>query len=77
MNMDDSKVKAGGKTDYTELLGDLNLKNLMLAESKKSSKLIPLSPESTFKVAWDMIGAIIIVYQAVVVPFRFCFGVAP
>ena len=39
----------------------------------KSKRWIPLYPDSRFKSAWDFIGMCFIIYQAIVIPYRFCF----
>ena len=39
----------------------------------KSRRLIPFYPDSMFKMTWDMFGLCFIIYQSIVIPYRFCF----
>ena len=60
------------KADLTENLGDLTLRAIQMKKDK-SKRWIPIYPDNTFKSAWDFIGIIFIIYQAVLIPYRFCF----
>ncbi len=39
----------------------------------KSKRLIPIEPDSNFRISWDMLGMLFIIYQTMMVPYRFCF----
>lgn len=60
------------KLDYTEQLGDLTLRQINSNKDKKL-KWYVFYPDSTFKTAWDFVALLIIIYQAVVIPYRFSF----
>lgn len=56
------KIKVdGGGPDFTERLGDLTLRNIEMFKDK-SRRWFPIYPDSDFKITWDMIGMIIVVY---------------
>jgi hypothetical protein len=63
------------KVDYTELIGQYNL-NLLTIKSKKVKKkrLQPIEPDSNFKTTWDLTGLFLILYEAVVIPYRVSFN---
>jgi hypothetical protein len=60
------------KLDYTEQLGDLTLRQIKSNKEKKL-KWYVFYPDSTFKTAWDFIALLIIIYEAIVIPYRFSF----
>jgi len=39
----------------------------------KTGRWFPITPDSTFRSTWDLVGMLIICYQAMVIPYRFCF----
>lgn len=39
----------------------------------KSRRWFPLYPDSVFKSSWDFIAMTFIIYQAIVIPYRYCF----
>ena len=39
----------------------------------KSKRWFPMYPDSSFRSYWDLIGMLFICYEAVVIPYRFCF----
>ena len=61
--------------DYTELIGPYNL-NLMTIKSKKikRKRFSPIEPDSNFKTTWDLTGLFLILYDAVVIPYRVSFN---
>ena len=63
------------KVDYTELIGQYNL-NLLTIKSKKVKKkrFQPIEPDSNFKTTWDLSGLFLILYEAVVIPYRVSFN---
>ena len=56
------------------MLGELNLKHINVNKDK-SKWMFPIVPDSNFKISWDMMGLLLIIYQAVLIPYRFCFKV--
>ncbi len=62
--------------DYTKELGDLNLKTIKYKRVKKK-KCNPIFPDSNFKTAWDFSGLFLILYEAVLVPYRVAFNMPP
>ena len=63
------------KVDYTDLIGQYNL-NLLTIKSKKVNKkrFQPIEPDSNFKTTWDLTGLFLILYEAVVIPYRVSFN---
>lgn len=47
--------------DYVEILGDLDLRQILMKKDK-SKRLLPIIPDSNFKISWDMIGIVFIIY---------------
>lgn len=39
----------------------------------KSKRWFPLYPDSVFKSTWDFIAMMFIIYQAMLIPYRYCF----
>lgn len=60
--------------DFTEFLGDLNLRALKL-KKKKPLKIKPFEPDSNFKTFWEMAGMFLIFYEAVTIPYRVAFNI--
>jgi hypothetical protein len=61
--------------DYTELINEYNL-NLHTIKTKKIKvkKCQPIEPDSNFKTFWDITGLFLILYCAVVIPYRVAFN---
>jgi hypothetical protein len=60
------------KEDLTEQLGELTLRQIQMKKDK-TQRWFPIFPDSKFKSTWDLIAMLIICYQAIVIPYRFCF----
>ena len=62
--------------DYTEMINEYNL-NLQVIKSKKIKKkrFQPIEPDSNFKSSWDIIGLFLILYEAVVIPYRVAYNI--
>eukprot|EP00347_Sterkiella_histriomuscorum_P007191 403349915 len=59
--------------DYTEQLGELNLTMIIQKrDHKRNCKSI--EPDNLYKSIWDVIGMAMIVYQAIMIPYRLSFG---
>ncbi|CDW80454.1 UNKNOWN [Stylonychia lemnae] len=59
--------------DYTENLGELTL--TMIQQNRDSRKFCKMIyPDSTLKTVWDMLGMVMIFYQAIMIPYRLSFG---
>lgn len=59
--IDESEFNSIEEQDYTEMLGSLNLE--MITEKDSTKNWIPvLHPDSAFKIFWDMIGLIAVLY---------------
>lgn len=66
----------GKKVDYTDLISEFNL-NLHTIKTKKTSRLKkcnPIEPDSNFKSSWDIFGLMLILYEAIVIPYRVAFN---
>ena len=63
------------KVDYTDLINEFNL-NLHTIKTKKLNrkKCNPIEPDSNFKSSWDIIGLFLILYEAIVIPYRVAFN---
>lgn len=66
----------GNKVDLTELIGHYNL-NLLTIKSKrvKKKRFQPIEPDSNFKTTFDLTGLFLILYEAVVIPYRVSFNI--
>jgi len=62
--------------DYTKELGDLNLKTIKYKRLKKK-KCNPIFPDSNFKTGWDFTGLFLILYEAILIPYRVAFNIPP
>jgi len=58
--------------DFTEQLGDLNLKTIM-ASQKSKTRCSSFEPDSSWRTTWDMVGLVFIIYQSLVIPYRLSF----
>lgn len=59
--------------DYTEYLGEINLETIIVR--RISTKIIkPLEPDSNFKTGWDLTGLFLIIYEAILIPYRVAFN---
>ena len=63
-----------GEMDFTEHLGDLNLRAIKFKKNK-IKKFRPFEPDSTFKTTWEMTGMILILYEAISIPYRVSFNI--
>lgn len=66
---------AEGDIDYTELINEYNL-NLHTIKTRrlKKKRCQPIEPDSNFKTSWDITGLFLILYQAVVIPYRVAYN---
>ena len=62
------------EVDYTEYLGELNLKTIKYKQLKHK-KCQPIQPDSNFKTMWDLIGLCLILYEAIIIPYRVSFNI--
>lgn len=60
--------------DYTKHMGDLTLDTIKY-KTKRIKKCRPIEPDSTFRTGWDLFGLILILYEAVVIPYRVAFSI--
>lgn len=65
-----------GEIDYTKELGDLNLKTIKYKRLKKK-RCNPIFPDSNFKTGWDFSGLFLILYEAILIPYRVAFNIPP
>jgi hypothetical protein len=64
--------------DFTNHLGDLNLRAIKSKKTKKcwlNKYLKPVEPDSTFKTTWDLVGLILILFEAILIPYRVSFNI--
>lgn len=69
VSMSSGKMKADRLTSMS-MYGRSNTQKLVVAEEKNTPAWFQLDPNSNFKKRWDITQAIILVYIALVVPFR-------
>lgn len=55
-------------------MGDLNLKTIKYKRLKKK-KCNPIFPDSNFKTGWDLTGLFLILYEAIIIPYRVAFNI--
>ena len=57
--------------DYTELINEYNL-NLQTIKYRrlKKKRCQPIEPDSNFKSSWDIFGLFLILYDAMLIPYR-------
>ena len=62
--------------DYTSKINEYNL-NLQIIKSRrlKKKRCQPIEPDSNFKSAWDIVGLLLIIYEAIVIPYRVSFNI--
>ena len=62
--------------DYTTKINEYNL-NLQTIKSKrlKKKRFNPIEPDGNFKSSWDIIGLLLIIYEAIVIPYRVSFNI--
>lgn len=62
--------------DYTTKINEYNL-NLQTIKSKrlKRKKCQPIEPDGNFKTGWDIFGLLLIIYEAIVIPYRVAFNI--
>ena len=60
--------------DFTNKLGDLNLRAIKFKKNVKK-RCRPIEPDSTFKSWWDLAGMVLIIFEAIVIPYRVCFSI--
>jgi hypothetical protein len=60
--------------DFTNHLGDLNLRAIRFSK-KKFKRIRPFEPDGNFKSFWDLIGMILVLFEAIVIPYRVAFNV--
>ena len=61
------------ESDLDEQIDDQGILDAVEHHNQKRSCGIFL-PDATYKVIWDFIGFICIIYQSIVIPFRLCFN---
>lgn len=60
--------------DYTKELGDINLKTIKY-KRLKTKRCNPIFPDSNFKTGWDLSGLCLILYEAIIIPYRVAFNI--
>jgi len=65
--------------DYCDLINEYNLNRHIVQkrEKLKHKCCTPIEPDSNFKTSWDFIGLFLILYEAIIIPYRVSFNMQP